>query len=37
MEDYSHSDSWLPLDMDLTASMGKPKRINVSLPGGIIH
>ncbi|WP_232513335.1 type II toxin-antitoxin system HicB family antitoxin [Zobellella denitrificans] len=37
MEDYNHCDDWLLLDVDLTESMGKPKRINVSLPGGIIQ
>ncbi|WP_458735632.1 type II toxin-antitoxin system HicB family antitoxin [Zobellella taiwanensis] len=37
MEDYSHSDGWLLLDMDLTESMGKPKRINVGLPDGLIQ
>jgi hypothetical protein len=37
VEDYNHCDGWLPLDMDLTASMGKPKRINVGLPDGLIQ
>ncbi|AEY02753.1 hypothetical protein GU3_15000 [Oceanimonas sp. GK1] len=37
LEDYSHCDGWLLLDVDLTEFMGKPKRINVSLPDGLIQ
>lgn len=36
-EDYEHCDAWLLLDVDLTEFMGKHKRINVSLPDGLIQ
>ena len=37
LADYKHCDGWLLLDVDLTEFMGKPKRINVSLPDGLIQ
>ncbi|OYD24706.1 type II toxin-antitoxin system HicB family antitoxin [Oceanimonas baumannii] len=37
LEDYNHCDGWLLLDVDLSEFMGKPKRINVSLPDGLIQ
>lgn len=37
LADYDHCDGWLLLDVDLTEFMGKPKRINVSLPDGLIQ
>ncbi|MGO1248088.1 MAG: type II toxin-antitoxin system HicB family antitoxin [Oceanisphaera sp.] len=37
LADYEHCDGWLLLDVDLTEFMGKPKRINVSLPDGLIQ
>lgn len=37
LADYDHCDGWLLLDVDLTEFMGRPKRINVSLPDGLIQ
>lgn len=37
LADYEHCDGWLLLDVDLTEFMGRPKRINVSLPDGLIQ
>lgn len=36
-QDHNHCDGWLLLDVDLTEFMGKPKRINVSLPDVLVQ
>lgn len=36
MEEYAYCDTWLLLQVDVSAFEGKPKRINVSIPDTLI-
>lgn len=37
MADYAHCDTWLLLNVDVSAFEGKPKRINISIPDTLIN